>query len=566
METTNQQDSLFQSALQLSTVVIANSINNDLARRDKNSVNNRLRIDYNLCKTVSRKVDESLGIVFTQQILTTFYERIKKREPSNVKVKEGMVAARTDLLSTLEDNLLATAYGYEIALEMLSKLRALQEYQNDIQFLINFLDVKILSVEPQIFKNRAIVPMSSSFPVLSGLEAQILKDEWKQNSNQNAQYRKEAKGNYNNFIEHYIAKPDDIELLPLSEAQQVIDKFGFDTAKLHLLFAAHCMNKEKPWEGKFYLKASDIIKDLGWDKRTDLPKSKLLKKVASTAFVLSCLLVKVTWIEGINRKGQIQASCPVGRMWDILIEPHGQLNTQGTIDEPYEVLIVVRPGGWTERFLNKAGAEAREALYQFSWLSKEVLRIDPYRNELALRLTLFLTIEYRYHESGRYKIRTLLEKVLPTSEINIIHNNSRRRYDLKQQWDNVLKLLINLDWKVDYDLKTYPTWLQPENSQRKPKGYLDKFLEAIISIHPPKRDLAEPNNKNKTVTPKLTSPKVDVAGFDLRRLREAKGWSQQTLAKKLEVSQSLIARIEKGLRAIQPQMATKVKRLMTTEE
>jgi len=35
---------------------------------------------------------------------------------------------------------------------------------------------------------------------------------------------------------------------------------------MHMIFAAHTMNQEKPWESRFSLKASDIVKEIGWDK------------------------------------------------------------------------------------------------------------------------------------------------------------------------------------------------------------------------------------------------------------------------------------------------------------
>jgi hypothetical protein len=36
-----------------------------------------------------------------------------------------------------------------------------------------------------------------------------------------------------------------------------------------------------------------------------------------------------------------------------------------------------------ERFLNKAGSKLKEALYQFGYIAQEVLKIDPYHDELA---------------------------------------------------------------------------------------------------------------------------------------------------------------------------------------
>jgi hypothetical protein len=56
---------------------------------------------------------------------------------------------------------------------------------------------------------------------------------------------------------------------------------------------------------------------------------------------LDCLLVKTVWIEGRNRKGGINASTPVGRMWNITIVPYGQVNLSGEIEELLEVQIII---------------------------------------------------------------------------------------------------------------------------------------------------------------------------------------------------------------------------------
>ena len=152
------------------------------------------------------------------------------------------------------------------------------------------------------------IPTSSA--LISSINAQIRKDLWRKDSIGIACFQHQAKGNPNNYIEHYITKPGDIEILPWEQAEQIIDKFGFNTVKLHLIFAAHTMNQPVPWSGKFSLKATDVIKYLGWDKRTDVPVFEKLSEIAKTAFVLDCLLVKSVWVEGRNKKGGINASTP----------------------------------------------------------------------------------------------------------------------------------------------------------------------------------------------------------------------------------------------------------------
>ncbi|MEY2831988.1 MAG: hypothetical protein RLZZ574_1246, partial [Cyanobacteriota bacterium] len=280
--------------------------------------------------------------------------------------------------------------------------------------------------------NNAILPFPTFAGIGSAALAQIRKDQWQKDSNGFAYFKHQAKGNPKNYIEHYISNPGDIELLPLEQAEQIIDKFGFNTVKLHLIFAAHTMNQERPWDGKFSLKASDIIKYLGWDKRTDLPVHQKLNEIAKTAFVLDCLLVKSVWIEGRNKRGGIDASTPTGRMWNVVVDPRGEQNSAGKVEQPKEVYITVQPGLIFHSFLNKAGSKLKEALYQFGYLAQDILRIDPYHDELALRLAIHLAMDSRVHTSGKYRVETLLKHLLPHTVIDTAREDKRKGYDLKQ--------------------------------------------------------------------------------------------------------------------------------------
>jgi len=90
---------------------------------------------------------------------------------------------------------------------------------------------------------------------------------------------------------------------------------------------------------------------------------------------------------------KIDVSCPTGRMWESVVDPRGTADIfSKKVEKPYEIFITIRPGLWTKNFLNRAGAKAREALYQFSYLAQQVLKINPYHDELALRLAIYITV------------------------------------------------------------------------------------------------------------------------------------------------------------------------------
>ena len=416
---------------------------------------------------------------------------------------------------------------------------------------------------------NAILPIPTFAALASAISAQIRKDLWGQDSNGIAYFKHQAKGNPKNYIEHYISSPGDITVLPWEQAEQIIDKFGFNTVKLHLIFAAHTMNQPVPWEGKFSLKASDVIKYLGWDKRTDLPVHQKLSEIAKTAFVLDCLLVKSVWVEGRNKKGEINASTPTGRMWNVVVDPRGQLNIEGKVEQPKEVYITVQPGLIFHSFLNKAGSKLKEALYQFGYLAQDLLRIDPYHDELALRLAIHLAMESRIHVTGKYRVETLLKALLPHTVIDTARSDKRKGYDLKQRWDNALKLLLKLKWQIQFD-ESYPEWLQPGNKAKKPSEarkmkIIDWLLQAKITIKPPEpipELLAAKIKSQPKAQKRIPAKATRLTSDQIRKARNAKGWSQRKLAGWLGITQTLVGYWEKGKRTPSEDMEAKLRQLL----
>ena len=432
-------------------------------------------------------------------------------------------------------------------------------------------------IEPPLYrKDEYFTPAATSAPIVSCLRAQLRKDLWSQDPFELAYFLHRAKGKSSNIIEHYITNPGDISLLPWEEALQIIDKFGTNTAKLHLLFAAHTMRQEKPWESKFTLSANDIISELGWDKRTDLKNTQKLKEISKLAFALGCLTIQATWVEG---QGNNKVSCSVqtSRIWETYIDVRsGQLNLEQKIDEPTDVYITVRPGLWTDAFLNRAGCEAKQALYQFGYLAQDILKIDPYHDDLALRLGLHLTVESRFHISGTYRVQTLLEALLPKTVINKALDNRDKARKLTNRWNHALKVLSELKkaFQIEFCPTSYPKELRPNSKARKPRGYFEQLLAAKITIHPPAPipELLGANTKPQQIQAKLNSVKkvvrestaraIPLTGTQIKNARKAKGWSQAKLAGLLGVSQRYISMFERGDRTPNSKLFGKIQKIL----
>jgi DNA-binding transcriptional regulator YiaG len=511
--------------------------------------------------SLAEKIQQNMGIEALNSMNpnereTAFKQHFQEQEPSDLEFKVA------DFLKHFSQR---NATAIFKTLESLP----LTELERTLGFRENNEAEPVPVTESRL--TNAILPIPTFAGIGSAALAQIRKDLWSKDDNGFAYFKHQAKGNPKNYIEHYISSPGDIELLPLEQAEQIIDKFGFNTVKLHLIFAAHTMNQPTPWSGKFSLKASDVIKYLGWDKRTDLPVHQKLNEIAKAAFVLDCLLVKSVWVEGRNKKGGINASTPTGRMWNVVVDPRGQLDTEGKVKKPEEVYITVQPGLIFHSFLNKAGSKLKEALYQFGYLAQSILRIDPYHDELALRLAIHLTMESRVHTSGTYRVETLLKHLLPHAKIDKARNDTRRGYDLKQRWDNALKLLNQLNWQIQFD-KSYPEWLQPGSKLKKPADarkmkIIEWLLQAKITIHPPQ---PIPDLLAAKVKPKLPSskqkkkitPVTGITSDQIRKARNAKGWSQRKLAGWLGVTQTLVGYWEKGKRTPSEAMEIKLRQIL----
>jgi DNA-binding transcriptional regulator YiaG len=425
--------------------------------------------------------------------------------------------------------------------------------------------------ESELFLNRHIEAIPTGAPFISSLESQLRKDLWFDRDGI-AVFSKIAKSNPHNYIEHYISTPGDVTTLPWDAAEKIINNFGFNTVKLQLILAAHAMNQDEPWSGSFTLSGEDVIKNLGWNSRKDISLSQKLSELASCAFALDCLLVKVEWKEGQINRRKTKVTVQTSRMWNISITATGQKTLLSNQLENLErVELQVQPGQWTKGFLNRGGAKAKEALYQFGYIAQSVLRIDPYHNELALRLAIHLTIESRIHTSGEYRVRTLLESVLVGYQAKLDQAQSDRykARDLVDQWNEALKTLVKLGWKVDFD-ENYPEALKPDSSVRKPKGYVNVLMESKLTIRPPEpipelldRGKLKRNNDRRKAKAQLPAVQsAPITPEQVREARKSKGWSQSKLAGVLNISQQLVSHIESGRRDPTPEIEERLRSVL----
>lgn len=421
--------------------------------------------------------------------------------------------------------------------------------------------------ELPLFQSRAVTPVATGGPMLSSAQALLRRDLWtKDDEGKPVYHRRFSQGR---VIAHYITSADPTSQYPEALAEQaawqIVEQFGIPTAYLHLVFAAHAATQPAPWQGLFRLQGSDLLKTLGMEKRTDVAKPEKLQEIAKQAELLGSVGVWVVWREG-KRDLNVRAS----RMWDVAIDVYGQQGREAAGAAPTDITLTVRPGLWTEKFLNRAGRDAGLALRQFGYLAQATLRINPYQEELAAKLAVYLTIMSRLRAT--YRVQTLLTAVEPPSVLQQAASHRQRRYRFKRRWDEALLTLHEHRWQIAFDPRTYPVAIRPDwalpadlppHLRQLPPGYFPLLLAATLTLTPPEPIpslLATGLELPMRAAPRpLLAP---LRGQDIRQAREAKGWSQQHLAGLIGKSQQWVAFIERGQRTIQPHDQTTLRTLL----
>jgi DNA-binding transcriptional regulator YiaG len=480
--------------------------------------------------------------------------------------------------ANLSDRVCATVFSNEDYLTHLCAAKAATELLQRIDLHNLSLSTlkSLLGIPPKptpVTESRLpeVTGLPTPPPLRASVESNYRLDKWKRDSNNFGVFEAACKTNPKNRVEVFIAGEKDGDILAWEAARQVIDLIGIDAAKLQLVFASHVFNRHHLFQSKFSLKATDIIKQIGWDKKHRLTVSEKLTELASIAFHLGRMLMQCTWVEGKPKGNKVDASVSISPLWVIEVEARGQMNMfTGKVDAPDEVYITVNPGPWAEKWLNKMGVKAGIALHQFGWLATEILKIDPYHDELALKLAIHLTmvtrIKVRDKNQYEHKVGTLLEAVELEARINAARQEKREAYNLKQRWDNALTLLMSMHWRVIFDDATYPDWLRPDSQAEKPSDWkkekiIDQLWKAKLTIKPPEPipALLATKTEPKQLKPIAhTKSEPTLTGAELRKQREAKGVSQTALAEWAGKTKAWLCMVEKGKRKIDPKEAKKL--------
>jgi len=357
-----------------------------------------------------------------------------------------------------------------------------------------------------------IAEIPSEFPVVSQEDAEgtlhfsdrLQTDLWDTDLRNVAFLRYQSRHNRNAYLEHYLTQPTDLPYLPWEMAEQILQKFGLSALRLHLLFCAQAMQQIHPWQDNFLLDLEEILPMLDGHRPSRIGLAGRQNQLAGLAYALSCLLVKVIW--GDTATAPVQT--PVAKLWDILIEPQGTLDwSSGRIEQPDSVIVLVRPGLWTEGMLRRSGDRLIAVLHTFGRMATLLLERQALTNDLALRLLVHLMLDTRLQASSshphEYEVRHLLTvgqaDTQPIGDLTL--SEAQGLFD---QWQQTLELLVELGWQPrpggvsgvhspnpsQFYLSPFPRWLDPSQDIRKPKGWVGNWLDQRLALYPPLEAIA----------------------------------------------------------------------------
>jgi hypothetical protein len=474
------------------------------------------------------------------------------------------------------ESLVMSACAFHTASQWLRHLDLSGHSAAEIDKLLGIKSAAATAPREPLFQDTEVERVATGYPILTGAQA-LINSQWEDGE---YPYWKKLVGE--GFIQHQIVRQSpsnqQIELVPGKAAWEIIQQFGPEAAYVFLIFSSYATDSEEPWAEQIRLKGTDLIRLFGWDKRTDITIAQKLKKIGHLVELVCSLSVLVSninigakrynvergamWmLEGLGYAGQLALTMDVN-------QPDFPTYEAGDPDELY---IKVRPGVWTEKFLNARDASAKEALFQYGYLAKSTLQINPYRQRLASKLAIFLTIMSRIRDDGRYEVRTLLERLEPKELIESVQADRLRRVKLINQWDSALLTLKELGWEIDFDQTTYPESIRPAwslsddfDSGYRPRNWLATWLKAIVIIKPSVKIQEKLGGcgpvalkpAHKSAQPPL------LTGDAIQAALDAKGMTKAQLADALQVDRSLVTRWLKGQRTIQARHLTQIRALL----
>ena len=343
------------------------------------------------------------------------------------------------------------------------------------------------------------------------------------------------------------------------QSKEVIaHQFGEPTLKLHYALAAIAFRKSEAWNQKITVSASKLLADFGEDKKRNsyitkdkrelskkttsyLSKPEKLKKLAHHVYLIKRLEV---WVREWRDRHKGIFTVEMSNLWDIFNIKQIVQRSLDDEDKLIDIEITYSPGQWFEKF---AG---HEYLREFGYLSSESLKLDPYREKMALRLAYYALFALHQNNHNLYCIETLLRNIGYGREIEIAKTDRNTALNLKRSFDRGLKTLAKFEHPYSFVYESEsPQWVHPGSKLKKPRQWFNSWLNCSGVLLQPefkpkqKRRLPKSNFQHNTTENRENGTSVTF-GQRIKNARNSSGISLRTAAKQLGISTSRLSQIE----------------------
>lgn len=423
---------------------------------------------------------------------------------------------------------------------------------------------------PDLFTDGPTAPVSSSLPLweASNILTQRKHLPWVMDPDGKLCYTRDVDDGQGE-IYFWVADNTEDEhpaTLAGAAALAVIDNFDIRAACMHLIYAAHATQVDRPWEGEIIIDDRQIESYLGLQKRTDKSRKEKLALIEEIAKQPCKITTYISWPSHGRRKG---FTVEEGRLWHILgTRYHYQHDISGG-KELVGITFIIKAGLWAKYFMSDEVAQEHHSLSQQGTLSKSLLEsvmsIWQHR-EGAARLMVWLLFKSQINKHHPLSVQTLMEVAYGPQKVEAAKNDLQLRKKLANNWDEDLFSLHDRGWRLRFDPETYPAEIQPigfgRSDSRRPRGFFEQLLAGHIWISPPddwithtlpvgERGEAAAATAVEIPSETVETP-VTLTPQEIKAMRTERGWSQRKLATLTGLSQGLVSMMENGSRSITP--------------
>jgi DNA-binding XRE family transcriptional regulator len=376
-------------------------------------------------------------------------------------------------------------------------------------------------------------------------------------------------------FEYLLTHRHDTETLPWRITSHLFSHFHPTVAQIHLIGIAHTIHHSLSWETPFTLKASQMMQQRYFTQLNGASESPSYALLLQSLQILNNFDLSCLWLHS-EQTAQTPAVIFRGKLWDMLLEPHGHLDWISNPDIALsELYITLRPSLWVTRFLNQSNESGTVALMQFRTIAKALVQQGRLDDIPFLKLLCHLFV----HSSSTVTetVETLLQAAFCDRPLNAL----LAEYDAPQRlwtwWNTVVSSLGQLGWRsssthtllstVNCYPNPSPTWLDPYRKLSNPANWVALWLQQPVAWLMPAQQPAE-----RTASTQRSSSALQdhlrlrqfnrLTGSEIRAARKARQWTQVQLAQALDVHPSLIAKIETGQRSISDTMEVALRKLL----